>query len=202
MYDGLTARYTFSCPARGEARVRLSSFRSLERLPGAHHPAVYDVVFACACGEDHHGLVAHDELDWAPLGLGEGRVFLNLMTARLEHVALELADVAARRIQAGDWPWSFFCYAEGRPRPIFPSAFRLLAPGERSGSVGVAVRCPACASVSINLVSPQHVDLPFHNDREVGVVEHVFAADAARAVDEFAAELYSARFDARRLTLE
>jgi hypothetical protein len=36
----------------------------------------------------------------------------------------------------------------------------------------------------------------------VGVVDHVFAADAARAVDVFAAELYSARFDARRLALE
>ena len=24
----------------------------------------------------------------------------------------ELADLAARRIQAGDWPWSFYCYAE------------------------------------------------------------------------------------------
>jgi hypothetical protein len=36
----------------------------------------------------------------------------------------------------------------------------------------------------------------------VGVVEHVFTADAARAVEEFSAELYSARFDARRLALE
>jgi hypothetical protein len=44
--------------------------------------------------------------------------------------------------------------------------------------------------------------LPFHNDREIGVVEHVFATDAAHAVEGFALELYSSRFDARRLALE
>ena len=32
----------------------------------------------------------------------------------------------------------------------------------------------------MNLVSHEHVDLPFHNDREVGVVEHVFSDDVAR----------------------
>jgi len=42
----------------------------------------------------------------------------------------------------------------------------------------------------------------FHNDSEIGVVEHVFPADAAHAAEEFAAELYSAQFDARRLMLE
>ena len=201
MYDGLTARYTFSCPARGEARVLLSAFRRLERLPGASHPAVFAVRFACSCGGEHDGLVGDDDLDWAPLGLREG-VFLNLMTARLEAVAHELTDIAARRIQAGHWPWSFFCYAEGRPRPVFPSAFRLLAPAQRHGSIGVAVRCPVCASVSINVVSPEHVDLPFHNDAEIGVVEHVFGRDAERVVDEFTGELYSASFDSRRLALE
>ena len=147
MYDTLTGRYAFACPARGGARVRLSAFRSLERLPGATHPAVYRVRFACACGGDHDGLVAHDELDWAPLGLAGGS-FLNLMTARLEPVADELADLAASRIRAGEWPWSFFCYPEERPRPVYPSSFKLLAPGSASGSVGIAVRCPACASVS------------------------------------------------------
>ena len=46
----------------------LSSFRRLERLPGAAHPAVFRVLFDCPCGEDHLGLVSHDDLDWAPLG--------------------------------------------------------------------------------------------------------------------------------------
>ena len=50
MYDALTTRYTFACPERGESRVRLSSFRLLDRLPGAAHPAVFQVVFDCPCG--------------------------------------------------------------------------------------------------------------------------------------------------------
>ena len=100
MYDALTGRFTFPCPARGEARVTLSSFRRLEQLPGAAHPAVYRVLFACACGEEHDGLVSHDELDWASLGL-QGGVFLNLMTERLDPLEGELVDLAARRIQAG-----------------------------------------------------------------------------------------------------
>jgi hypothetical protein len=199
VYDALTSRYTFSCPKRGETRVALSSFRRLERLPGPSHPAVFGVSFACGCGDEHPSLVSHEELDWAPLGLREG-VFLNLMTARLDPLEEELADLAARRIQGGEWPWSFFCYPEERPRPVFPSSFFLLAPAERG--VGLAVRCPVCSGVSVNLVSAQHVDVPFHNDREIGVVEHVFAADAGDLLEEFAAELYSARFDSRRPALE
>jgi hypothetical protein len=199
VYDALTTRYTFACPARGESHVCLSSFRELERLPGAAHPAVYRVRFSCGCGDDHPGLVAHDELDWAPLGLDAGR-FLNLMTARLEPAAAELGDQALRRLEAGEWPWSFFCYPEERARPVFPSAFAVLAPGD--GSVGIAVRCPACGRTSVNLVSRPHVDLPFFNDPEVGVVAHVFAEDAALTFEAFCAELYSTSFDARRLHLQ
>jgi hypothetical protein len=159
------------------------------------------VRFECGCGEEHQGLVSHQELDWAPLGLGAGVSFLNLMTARLEALEAELAELAATRIGAGEWPWSFFCYPENQARPVFPSAFFLLAPSGPSGAVGLAVRCPVCGRTSINLVSEQHVDLPFHNDAEIGVVDHVFEADAARLAEEFAAELDSAHFDARRLAL-
>jgi hypothetical protein len=182
MYDALTTRYTFSCPERGETRVALSSFRRVEQLPGPAQPAVFEVEFGCACGHEHPGLVSHDDLDWAPLGLGGVATYVNLMTATVDPVDAELADLAARRIQAGEWPWSFFCYAEERPRPVFPSAFVLLAPSGGGEEVGLAVRCPVCASISINLVSAQHLDVPFHNDRAVGVVEHVFAADAERVV--------------------
>ena len=199
MYDALTSRYTFSCPRQGSSRVALSAFRTLEPLPGTAHPVVYCVRFACPCGDEHDGLVSHDELDWAPLGL-QGGVFLNLMTDRLEPLADELGELAAARIKAGEWPWSFFCYPEERVRPVFPSSFFVLAPGD--GSLGLAVRCPACRKLSVNLVTHEHVDLPFHNDREVGVVEHVFGDDLPAAVEEFRAELYSARFDARRLALE
>src|SRR6266540_1870055 len=134
MYDALTSRYTFSCPRRGESRVSLSAFRTLEPLAGTAHPVVFQVRFACPCGDEHDGLVSHDELDWAPLGL-EGGVFLNLMTSRVEPVSAE------------------------------------------------------------------HVDVPFHNDREVGVVGHVFPDDLHAALAEFRAELWSTGFDARRLEL-
>jgi len=198
MYDALTSRYTFACPERGEALVTLSAFRTLERLEGTAHPVVYRVRFACTCGDEHDGFVSHDELDWAPLGL-EGGVFLNLMTSKLQPVGDEFGDLAASRIGAGEWPWSFFCYPEEQPRPVFPSAFFLLAPGD--GRLGLAVRCPACQRTSVNLVSHEHVDVPFHNDREVGVVEHLFADDVHAAVEEFRAELWSSAFDARRLAL-
>jgi len=199
MYDALTGRYTFPCPHGRETRVTLSSFRRLERLPGAVHPAVYSVVFSCTCGDDHPGLVSHDELDWAPLGGSAGR-FLNLMTSSLDDAAADLQDAAATRLKAGEWPWSFFCYPEGRPRPVFPSAFVAVAPGSRA--YGLAIRCPACTALSVNLVTQFHVDLPFWNDATVGVVDHVFADDAFRALDDFRGELYSATFDERRLNLE
>jgi hypothetical protein len=199
MYDALRGRYTFSCPLRGETRVALSAFRRLERLPGSAHPAAYRVSFACGCGGEHAGLVSHDELDWAPLGLAVG-AFVNLMTSRVDDAAAELGDLAARRIQAGEWPWSFYCFPEGRPRPVFPSAFWLLSGGPR-GSVGLAVRCPSCARVSVNLVSASHVDVPFHNDREVGVLECMLGADLEAIVEEFRTELYSSSFDARRISM-
>jgi hypothetical protein len=182
--------------------VRLSRFRRLEELPGAHHPAVYRVDFDCGCGGEHPGLVTHDDLDWAPLGLQDGTAYLNLMTSKVETVGGELGDLAATRIKAGEWPWSFFCWPEERPRPVTPSAFKLLAPASSDDHVGVAVRCPACGKVSVNVVSRAHVDVPFVNDREIGVVEHLFEQDVAATVEEFRAELWSTSFDARRLGLE
>jgi hypothetical protein len=198
MYDPLTTRYAFACPTRGETHVLLSDFRSIEQLPGATHPAVFRIRFDCGCGEEHDGLVTHDDLDWAPLGLDTGE-FLNLMTARLEPVGSELGELAAARIRSGEWPWSFFCYPEDRPRPVFPSSFTLLTAAD--GTVGLAVRCPSCCRLSLNLVSQPHVDVPFHNDPEIGVVEHMFADDAPATLEEFRAELWSTSFDARRLAL-
>ena len=184
MYDPLTGRYAFACPVRGETHVLLSAFRSIEQLPGAANPAVFRVRFDCDCGEEHDGLLTHEALDWTPLGLG---------TAELE-------AVAAGHIRRGEWPWSFFCYPEEQPRPVFPSSFTLLTATD--GTVALAVRCPSCRRLSLNLVSHPHVDVPFHNDREIGVVEHMFAEDALVTVDEFRSELWSASFDARRLALE
>ena len=202
MYDTLTTSYTFSCPVHGETHVRLSRFRRLEELPGAHNPSVFRIEFACGCGGEHPGLVTHDDLDWAPLGIHDGTTFVNLMTSRVEELGSELGDLAATRIKAGEWPWSFFCWPEERPRPVPPSAFRLLAPAASGDRVGVAVCCPVCGRVSVNLVSRAHVDVPFVNDREIGVVEHLFEDDVAATLDAFDAELWSGSFDARRLALE
>jgi hypothetical protein len=157
------------------------------------------VRFGCDCGAEHDGLVTHEDLDWTPLGLDAGE-FLNVMTARLEPVGSELGELAVARIRQGDWPWTFFCYPEERPRPVFPSSFTLLTATD--GAVGLAVRCPSCRRFSLNLVSHPHIDVPFHNDREVGVVEHMFAEDAPATLEEFRAELWSSSFDARRLALE
>jgi hypothetical protein len=198
MYDQLTGRYTFACPARGEVKVTLSRFRILERLPGAAHPAVFKVSFACDCGDEHEGLVTHEELDWAPLA-GSDATFLNLMTARLESAATELLDLAARHIQSGLWPWSFFCYPEERARPVFPSSFRALGAGE--DRIGLAVECPSCSRTSVNLVTHRHVDVPFYNDRKVDVVEHIFTGDRETTLEAFRSELDSGRFDARRRDL-
>jgi hypothetical protein len=196
VYDALTSRYGFSCPVRGETSVTLSAFRSLEALAGTSHPVVYRVTFACGCGGEHAGLVTHEELDWAPLGFG-GERFFNLMTAQLEDVSVELSDLAARRIQAGEWPWTFFCLPEERPRPVFPSAFFLLAASD--DAVGVAVKCPVCARTSVNLVTHSHVDLPFHNDPEIGVVRHVFWDEPLEG--GLAPLLASGDVDGRRLEL-
>jgi hypothetical protein len=201
MYDVLRARYTFACPAREHASVPLSAFRAVERLPGAAHPAVFRVRFACPCGDEHDGLLAHDDLDWAPLGVGEEREFVNLMTSRAQVVGDALTDLAARLIAAGAWPWMLFCYPEGKPRPTFPSLFKLMAPKANQGRVGVAVRCSSCGRLSVNLVSADHVDVPFHHDAEVGVVEQLFREDELQTPEEFRAELWSADFDSRRLTL-
>jgi hypothetical protein len=200
VYDALTTRYRFSCPVHGETSVLLSRFRRLEELPGPHHPAVFRVEFACGCGEEHPGLVSHDELDRAPLGLDEHTSFVNLMTSRRDTLGGELSELAALRIKAGDWPWSFFCAPENRPREAYPSAFLLLADGGRDGRVGLAVRCPVCGEVSLNVVSRAHVDVPFHNDREIGVLTGCDLGVAA-TIEAFRAELYSASFDARRLDL-
>ena len=123
------------------------------------------------------------------------------MTSRRDDLSVELTELASQRIGRGEWPWSFFCYLEDRAQPVFPSSFRFLEPGGRGGRLGVAVRCPSCERTSVNLVSHAHVDVPFHNDTEIGVLELVLPGDAARLVDEFREDLYSSDFDTRRLGL-
>jgi hypothetical protein len=207
--DALTGTFRLPCPTHGVARVRLSAFRQIDRLAGPAHPAVYRVAFECACGDEHVALVGQDALDRAPLGLDDETGFVNLMTSRRDDVASELAALASAHIGRGEWPWSFFCYPEAASRPVTPSSFRLLTPcaadvhrGPYAETVGVAIHCPVCDSTSINLVTRPHVDVPFHSDATIGVVNHVFEHDALRTIDEFRAALGSASFDEKRLLLD
>jgi hypothetical protein len=198
--DALTGTYRLGCPAAGSTtRVRLSSFRQIERLPGPAHPAVYRVVFACGCGGHHVGLVGHDALDWAPLGFDDHVAYVNLMTSRRDDLADELTSLASARIGRGEWPWCFFCRREDAPRPVTPSSFRLLAPCP--DAVAVAVRCPVCDATSVNLVTRSHVDVPFHSDASVGVLAHAFDAGSLATIESFRAELGSASSDEKRLVL-
>jgi hypothetical protein len=198
MYDRMTGRYTFACPVTGEVSLPLSAFRVIDRLPGAAHPAVYKITFSCECGDEHEGLVAHDDLDWAPLAGGDVS-FVNMMTSKLESATADLLELAATQIRVGEWPWSFFCYPEERARPVFPSSFRALGAGE--DRIGLAVECPSCSRTSVNLVTHRHVDVPFYNDRKVDVVEHIFSGDRETTLEAFRSELDSVRFDARRRDL-
>ena len=88
--------------------------------------------------------------------------------------------------------------ARGAAAPGVPV---VVLPARRGGPrrSGVAVRCPACARTSVNLVTRPHLDVPFHNDPEIGVVRHVFSEEPI--VEEFRAFLDSSDFDGRRLAL-
>src|SRR2546422_7526040 len=106
MYDVIRASYQFHCPRHphGELHaVALSRFRSIERLPGAAHPAVFRVTYRCDCGDDHVGLVSHDDLDYAPIGATEV-TFRNLLTGRPNRGPGEWPKLAPGRVQGATGP--------------------------------------------------------------------------------------------------
>ena len=202
MYDALTTTYTFSCPERGEASVALSSFRTGRAAAGRRCTRRSSASRStAAAASEHPGLVSHDELDWAPLGLGEG-LFLNLMTSRLDPIEDELADLAARRIQAGEWPWSFFCYPEERPAADLPV---VVLPDRARGGRRRGRRRRPLPGLRERLDQPRlrrsTSTCRSTTTARSGSSSTSSAPDAERALEEFAAELYSARFDSRRLDL-
>ena len=101
MYDPLTHRYRLACPETGAAvDAPLTRFRELERLPGPEHPPVYRIAYACpACGGIHRSLVREQELDVDAIVPPGDRLFLNLMTGRVEPVAGEMRTGAYRPAQ-------------------------------------------------------------------------------------------------------
>ena len=176
MYDPLTSRYAFACPVRGETHVLLSAFRSIEQLPGAAHPAVFRVRFDCGCGEEHDGLA-----DARGARLGAARAARGRVPQPHDRASRPRGRGARRARSRAHQAWGvavellLLSRGAGRVRCSRP---RSRCSRRRTGPVGLAVRCPSCRRLSLNLVSHSHVDVPFHNDREIGVVEHVFAEDA------------------------
>jgi hypothetical protein len=199
MYDPITTRYSLTCPVHDRTvEVPLSRFRTLDRLPGPGHPAVHRVEFACAaCGGQHPALLPEPELDLRPIDPGPDASFLNLQTGRVESLAAELHDLAARELRGGNWPWTFYCAAERRVRPGYPSRLRVLQPSDDPDLVGIAVRCSSCGRVSLNLVSERHLDQPFFHDRVLRYVDNTFDG-RLESMATFREHLWSARFDEER----
>jgi hypothetical protein len=204
-YDALAAVYRFECPERDDtARVPLSAFRHVERLAGPAHPAVFQIAWSCACGAEHQALVKHDELDYAPLDPAADVAFWDPLTGRLGgDLGSELAAAAMLRLRRGVWPWSFWCSAEERMRPGYPSALSWLAEAGRTAPrrrlLGVGVRCATCGETSINVVSHRHLDEPFFHDREVGALSRPVGEMAA--IERFRDALWSGAFDTHRTDL-
>lgn len=193
MFDQLRNQYSLRCPTRDErAWVSVSAFRRIRRLRGATSPAVFRVEFDCACGDVHQTLVSHDRLDWAPLGTDSTETFTNLLTGRRELVATELVEQATDHIRRGRWPWTFWCHPESALRPGFPSSLRFVTPEHDHGAdrVGVLVRCFSCARHTVNIVSCDHLDVPWHNDPHIAYVAQVFDGDQLAPEERFRHQLW------------
>lgn len=193
MFDQLRNRYTLHCPDRDEAtHVPVSAFRVVRRLRGASTPAVFRVEFDCDCGGRHETLVAHDRLDWEPLGAESTETFTNLLTGRRELLATELVEHATEHLRRGSWPWTFFCHPESALRPGFPSSLRFVTPEHDHGGdrVGVLVRCFTCERHTVNIVSRDHLDVPWHNDDAIAFVAQVFERDQIAPEERFRHQLW------------
>ncbi len=193
MFDQLRNRYSLRCPETGEHEwVPVSAFRTIRRLRGATSPAVFRVAFDCACGQQHEALVSHDELDWEPLGTESAETFMNLVTGRRELLATELVEQATDQLRRGNWPWAFWCHPESAMRPGFPSSLRFVTPEHDHGDdrVGVLVRCFTCERHTVNIVTREHLDVPWHNDRAIGFVAQVFDRDAVSPEERFRHQLW------------
>ena len=193
MFDPLRHRYALRCPElEDRVWVPVSAFRVIRRLRGPHNPAIFRVEFDCECGSRHEALVAHDQLDWAPLGTDSTETFTNIVTGRRELVATELLEHASDALRRGNWPWSFWCHPESAVRPGYPSSLRFVTPDHGHGDdrVGVLVRCFACERHTVNIVSRTHLDVPWHNDDHIAYVAQIFDGDRIAPEERFRHQLW------------
>ena len=193
MVDQLRNMYQLRCPELdGTTWVPVSAFRVVRRLRGATSPAVFRVEFDCSCGNRHETLVAHDRLDWSPLGTDSHETYTNLLTGRRELVATELLDQATVQLRRGNWPWTFWCHPESTMRAGFPSSLRFVTPEHDHGNdrVGVLVRCFSCERHTVNIVSRDHLDVPWHNDAKIAFVAQLFDGDRLAPEERFRHQLW------------
>lgn len=192
MYDALRNQYRLRCSAlEDHVWVAISSFRTIRRLRGAASPPVYRVEYDCPCGSRHESLVTHDRLDYEPIVGDSTQTFTNLLTGTRELVGAELGELAAGLIKQGRWPWTFWCHPESAARPGFPSSLRLISAEHDHGDerLGVLVRCFSCSRLTVNLVTRQHLDVPFYNDRRISFIPQVFAGQRLSAEEHFRHQL-------------
>jgi len=142
--------------------------------------------------------VSHDDLDYAPIGAADV-TFRNLLTGRTEPVGASCSSWPAARCRRAT-----AVAAVLRPRgeaeagvPVEPDDG---LPAD-SQLVGVAMRCPSCGELSLNVVTESHLDVPFYHDRTVRLIDRPFGDRRDLTVDAFHAELWSAGFDAARASL-
>jgi len=199
VYDVLRNRYRFMCPVASAPDDRpLSSFRTIERLPGPGHPAVYRIHYVCAvCGDEHPALLSEHELDCGPVTPRTDETFVNVLTGKHEPVADELTNVAELHLRRGNWPWTFYCACEHEVRPGYPSHLARVEPGVDDRTLGVAVRRACCGGLSINLVSRRHLDEPFYHDRVLRFVDRPLPPGAG-VLERFTHELWGGAFDEER----
>lgn len=199
MFDALRNQYKLRCALTGESVwISISKFRAVKRLRGASVPAVFRVQYNCSCNCDHEALITHDTLDYQPLATEATTPFVNLLTGSRELLATELAEVSSSKIRRGNWPWTFYCFAESTHRPGFPSSLRMVSPlthehGDNE-HLGVLVRCSSCERMTINLVTRQHLDVPFFNDEKIHFVDRLVGGDSLSVEETFRHQLDAARF--------
>lgn len=199
MYDNLRNQYQLKCPTgQTPVWVSISSFRSVKRLQGAMAPAVFRVQYSCPCGDEHESLITHDRLDLDPISPHSSAVpFLNLLTGSRELLSTELTDISETNIRKGQWPWTFYCHAESTHRPGFPSSIRMVSPvpHERGDDRhGVLVRCSTCERMTINLVTRNHLDVPFFNDATIHFIDRMVSGEDRTVEEAFRTQLDSAWF--------
>lgn len=207
MFDALLHRYRFHCPTTNDGVwIAVSAFRRVRRLRGASTPAVFRLAYDCTCGDVHEALITHDTLDYEPLATSSTATFVNLLTGSRELLGSEMSEFASMMIRQGHWPWTFYCHPESAARPGFPSSLRIVAPlTEREHSathtVGVLVRCHACERHSVNLVSRNHLDVPYFNDEVIHYVDRMIGDDSVTTVEAFRHQLSTARLRSSTLGL-